>query len=590
MSYPLGALLLISLCSGAFGQNVRRPGNDDELRYWLENMVWHHGFSLAEVSAATGLDEGAVKVALNRFEISGGTRPARRENEPMRVLPYPGGRHPRIGFLEGAIDPQRETKASVFTPWDPASYVVIDVPEAIWSNLGLTYLAHTHIDTIWTERGVSLPPLEWQQHPGGRLSLERKLPNGIGFGTRLDPLGNSLAMEMWIHNGTEKMLTDLRAQVCLMLKGGRGFTRQDNANKRFHGDYALCHDGTGKRWIITAWKPCHRAWQNAPVPCLHSDPGFADCAPGKTVRAHGRLWFFEGEDIEAELARLEASGWKEHPVADIGEVAPDLEIPPLVSSKPERGKRVRVSDPVDQTPGVYHVLYLPEDWQPGKRYPVIVEYAGNGPYRNRFGDVSTGLVEGSRLGYGLSGGSGYIWLCLPYLNGKGDGNVSQWWGNAPGHDPGPTIAYCKKIVPRVCREYGGDPKRVILCGFSRGAIACNFIGLHDKEIAGLWSAFMPFSHYDGVRKWRYPGSDRKSALRRLEYLAGRPQLILNERGWDGSSFLAPTRAYLDEHGAGHGKFTFMDSGFRNHDGSWILRPSAARFAARAWLRSVTIQP
>jgi hypothetical protein len=34
-----------------------------------------------------------------------------------RVLPYPGGRHPRVGFLDGAIDPQRGTKASVFAPW-----------------------------------------------------------------------------------------------------------------------------------------------------------------------------------------------------------------------------------------------------------------------------------------------------------------------------------------------------------------------------------------------------------------------------------------------------------------------------------------
>ena len=70
------------------------------------------------------------------------------------MLPYPGGRHPRIGFLEGAIDPQRETKLSVFTPWHDSSYVVADVPEAIWSNLGLTYLAHTHIPTIWTAQKI----------------------------------------------------------------------------------------------------------------------------------------------------------------------------------------------------------------------------------------------------------------------------------------------------------------------------------------------------------------------------------------------------------------------------------------------------
>ena len=583
-------LLFFLMAGGVLGQSVRRPADDDRLRYWLENMVWHHRFSPAEVTAATGFDEDEVIAELKRLRISEGTRPARREDAPLRVLPYPGGRHPRIGFLEGALDPQRETKASVFTPWDLASYVVVDVPEAIWSNLGLTYLAHTHIDTIWTKRGVSLPPLEWKHEPGGRLSLERKLPNGISFGTRIEPLADSVAMEMWIHNGMGKALTGLWAQVCLMLKGVRGFTQQDKANKRFHGDYALCHDGTGKRWIITAWQPCHRVWQNASVPCLHSDPKFADCAPGKTVRAHGRLWFYEGEDIEEELARLESSGWRDHSVVDIREVEPDLVIPPLVAGNPEPGKRVRVSDPANPASKVYHVLYLPKDWEPGKSYPVIVEYAGNGPYRNRFGDVSSGLVEGSRLGYGLSGGRGYIWLCLPYLNGKGDSNVSQWWGDAPGHDPAKTIAYCKKIVPRVCREYGGDPKRVMLCGFSRGAIACNFIGLYDKEIAGLWSAFMPFSHYDGVRRWHYPGSDQEAALARLERLADRPQLILNERSQDGSSFLTPTRAYLDEHGAGHGQFTFMDSGFRNHDDSWILRPSAARFAAREWLRKVSSQP
>ena len=66
------------------------------------------------------------------------------------------GRHPRIGFLDGAIRPQRETKISVFTPWDPHSYVVVDVPEAIWSNLGLTYLAHTHIDTVWTKKKIEV--------------------------------------------------------------------------------------------------------------------------------------------------------------------------------------------------------------------------------------------------------------------------------------------------------------------------------------------------------------------------------------------------------------------------------------------------
>ena len=52
------------------------------------------------------------------------------------------------------------------------SYVVVDVPEAIWSNLGLTYLAHTHIDTIWGRKNFSLPQLEWNVKGDGSLSHE----------------------------------------------------------------------------------------------------------------------------------------------------------------------------------------------------------------------------------------------------------------------------------------------------------------------------------------------------------------------------------------------------------------------------------
>jgi len=290
--------------------NARRPGSDEELRYWLENMVQHHRFSVAEASEATGLSAGEVAAALARFGIEAGRGPARPATATLLVLPYPGGRHPRIGFLEGAIRPQRETKISVFTPWDPASYVVADVPEAIWSNLGLTYLAHTHIPTVFEKQGVQLAPLEWNRRADGSFDLERRLPNGIVFGTKVVPSPEAVRMEMWLTNGTAEPLSDLRVQNCVMLKAAAGFNALTNENKVFANPYVAARSDDGTRWVITAWDPCHRPWANAPVPCLHSDPKFPDCPPGATQRLRGRLSFYEGTDIHAEFARIDQTGWR----------------------------------------------------------------------------------------------------------------------------------------------------------------------------------------------------------------------------------------------------------------------------------------
>ena len=298
------ALGLLTLCCAVSGadSNARRPPNDEELRFWLENMISHHRFSAEEVSLATGLSPQEIAAAQRRF----GFTPPTLKSQPgiVRMLPYPGGRHPRIGFLDGAIDPQRETKISVFTPWDARSYVVIDVPEAIWSQHGLLYLAHTHVSTIWTKQNVVLPPLEWRRHTNGELSIERKLPNNVVFGARAVPQTNAVRMELSLQNGSSETLRDLRVQNCVMLKAAEGFNQQTNANKVFKPPLVACGSSDRTRWIITAWTPLHRAWGNPPVPCLHSDPKFPDCAPGETQRVRGWLWFYEGAAITNELDRL----------------------------------------------------------------------------------------------------------------------------------------------------------------------------------------------------------------------------------------------------------------------------------------------
>ena len=173
---------------------------------------------------------------------------------------------------------------------------------------------------------------------------------------------------------------------------------------------------------------------------------------------------------------------------------------------------------------VYHALYLPVDWQPEKRYPVIVEYAGNGPFTSPYGDVSTGKVEGSSMGYGISAGKGVIWICMPYLNNAGAKNVNMWWGDPPKYQVQPTIDYCIATVKTICERYGGDPAKVFLAGFSRGSIACNYIGLHNDQIASLWRGFICYANYDGLHpSWPYPDDDRASAAKRLQRLGRRPQ-------------------------------------------------------------------
>jgi len=186
----------------------------------------------------------------------------------------------------------------------------VDLPEALWSNLGLTYLAHTHVPTIWTKEGTTLPRLEWNRRSNGSLDIERQLPNGISFGAKVLPARDRVRMELWLKNGSDATLSDLRVQNCVMLKGAKGFEAQTNENKVFASPYVACRSEDEKRWIITAWWPCQRAWANAPVPCLHSDPQFPDCAPGETKRLQGWLSFYEGNDIKAEFRRIDQTGWR----------------------------------------------------------------------------------------------------------------------------------------------------------------------------------------------------------------------------------------------------------------------------------------
>jgi len=278
----------------------------NDLGYWLPNMLRYHGYSLEEAAATSGLSVAEVEPEAKKLGLIGSVSvpcPSRQpESVPVRLLPYPGGRHPRIGFKEGAILPQRGTKASVFLPWASSGYAVVDVPEAIFSNLGLTYLAHTHIASIWDVQNLWLDNIDWQRAASG-LSNSRTLPNQVAYGVRLTPSAEAVDMELWLKNESAEALTDLRVQVCVMLKGAPEFNRQTNDNKRLTAPIAAVRSEKGNRWILTAWERCGRVWGNTQCPCMHSDPVLPDCPTGQTVRVRGKLWFYDGNQIEEEIAR-----------------------------------------------------------------------------------------------------------------------------------------------------------------------------------------------------------------------------------------------------------------------------------------------
>jgi peptidoglycan/xylan/chitin deacetylase (PgdA/CDA1 family) len=244
--------------------------NRRDRSYWLGNMR-RHGFSASEQQEAFG-----EPVHVSSVEPTAGP-----------LLPYPGTRHPRAGFLEGAIDPLRGTKVSFFLP--EGGYAVIDLPEAIFSNLGLTFLAHTHIPTIWNRDNAVITNIDWIRHMDGSLASRWKLPNGIEFGATA-AYRDGVDMTLWLKNGTTAILTGLRTQICVLLKEAAGYSAATNENKRFDSRSAAVEHERGGRRLITEWERCGRTWGNPKCPCMHADPILPDCQPGATVEVKGRLW------------------------------------------------------------------------------------------------------------------------------------------------------------------------------------------------------------------------------------------------------------------------------------------------------------
>ncbi|NQU43506.1 carboxypeptidase regulatory-like domain-containing protein [bacterium] len=251
--------------------------------------------------------------------------------------------------------------------------------------------------------------------------------------------------------------------------------------------------------------------------------------------------------------------------------APDvsgrLRVPTMVEGKPEAGKRVRQTVPRYADTDIYHVLYLPPNWTPERRFPIIAEYSGNIFYHGWC--YSTGRPESSSMGYGMSEGKDYIWVNLSFVDPVGKKNEVNGWG-----DPDATAAYCVDAIRYLCDEFGGDPGAVFLTGFSRGALACGYIGLRTEEIADVWLGFHACQHYDGDG-WRSAVYEDARNIRGPR-IRGRATFLTDNGG-------SPASKILPELGF---PAVFAKSGLGAHMDIMFLDDRESNLQLRAWMADV----
>ena len=117
-----------------------------------------------------------------------------------------------------------------------------------------------------------------------------------------------------------------------------------------------------------------------------------------------------------------------------------------------------------------------------------------------------------------------------------------------------------------------------MAGFSRGAIASNFIGLNEA-LSSLWKGFICHSHYDGFIPWPHEGSGQAPAKLRLERLGDRAQLFSHEFSVD------DVETYF-QRADNDPQFTFCALPFKGHTDSWVLKDIPERRVLRNWFRKV----
>jgi len=272
------------------------------------------------------------------------------------------------------------------------------------------------------------------------------------------------------------------------------------------------------------------------------------------------LWKTQTDDT-VELSDLVAKG--EEP--EWQRPAGRLDVPDMEDADPAPGHRVRFHLEGEQPRNVYCALYLPTDWKPDGRYPVIAEYPGNIFFAPSC--YSTGMPEQCAIGYGMTKGRGAIWVSLPFVK---DGAVAE---NGFG-DGDATADYALRVLDAISGQFCGEPNNAVITGFSRGAMACWYIGLRNERIAPVWRAFHAVQGYDGGG---WGGSTRPAAVERCMRIGSREFFLTDNPKEEPSRMLAEA----------HVKTIAVRSGLGAHGTAMFLDDRPSTLQLRAWFATVT---
>ncbi len=227
-----------------------------------------------------------------------------------------------------------EQVAWISPPWESEEYVWLDFPEAIWVEGSLAYLGH--ID----KRFPTLYPTEksapWSKTDKG-MSYEQVLPNGLSFGGEISKAEkNIVSLKLWIRNGSDKELKDVKLLTCTFLDGIKEFNEETDTNKYIHTpkkewlpmldslNQSPIPNGVRVGWLagrqvadlpvivvkskieghllgVTWFDATYSFIGNPAHPCVHADPAFNNLKPGESQTINGELIFFEGSLEEFEV-------------------------------------------------------------------------------------------------------------------------------------------------------------------------------------------------------------------------------------------------------------------------------------------------